>query len=143
MHPFWQPVIVLMNDNDSFTNKPGKTGIARIIDATFYSMKGLASTWRFEAAFRQEVFLTVVCLPFIPFLGNDLVHQLVLFFALMLILITELLNSAVEAVVDRVGAEHHELAGRAKDIGSAAVFVSLVTFFVIWGFSVYQFLQLR
>lgn len=88
-------------------------------------MKGFAAAWKHEAAFRQEVALTLPLTILTFFLPVSQVEQVLLVGCLVLIVITELLNSAVEAVVDRVGSEHHELSGRAKDIGSAAVFVSL------------------
>ncbi|ENM5766525.1 diacylglycerol kinase [Vibrio mimicus] len=105
--------------------KHSRTGIARIFYATGYSMKGFAAAWKNEAAFRQEVALTLPLTILTFFLPVTSVEQVLLVGCLVLIVITELLNSAVEAVVDRIGAEHHELSGRAKDIGSAAVFVSL------------------
>lgn len=112
--------------------KPGKTGISRIIDAFGYSMKGMRSALRYESAFRQEAALFVVLLPAAIWLGRNGVEYILLIGSLLLVLIVELLNSAVEAVVDRIGDEHHELAGRAKDMGSAAVFISLANVFFIW-----------
>jgi diacylglycerol kinase (ATP) len=118
--------------------KPGKTGISRLIDATGYSFKGLAACWKNEAAFRQEVALFVILLPASIFLAADLMQWLLLIVPLFLLLIVELINSAVEAIVDRIGPERHELSGRAKDIGSAAVFVSLVLIAVCWGSLVWK-----
>jgi len=112
--------------------KPGKTGIARLIDATGYSMKGLAACWRNEAAFRQEVMLCVVLFPAAFFVANTVEQWLLLVTPLLLLLIVELLNSAVEATVDRIGPERHELSGRAKDIGSAAVFICLLLIVLCW-----------
>lgn len=114
-------------------SKPGKTGIARVIDATRYSFNGLQAAWRFESAFRQETTLAVLLIPVALWLGTTAVERALLITVLGIVLITELLNSAVEAVVDRVGEEHHALAGRAKDMGSAAVFFSLVLTLVTWG----------
>ncbi len=114
--------------------KPGKTGIARIIDAGGYSWLGLTAAFKHEAAFRQELLLLVVLVPLAVWLGDGGVEYALLIGCLLLVLITELLNSAVEAVVDRIGPEHHELAGRAKDIGSAAVFVALVNVGLVWLF---------
>ena len=114
-------------------SKPGKTGIARVIAATRYSLSGLQAAWRFESAFRQETTLAVLLLPVALWLGTTAVERALLIAVLGIVLITELLNSAVEAVVDRVGEEHHALAGRAKDMGSAAVFISLALTVVIWG----------
>ncbi len=113
--------------------KPGATGLTRIVNATGYSLKGLAAALRHESAFRQELALCVVLIPAAIWLGRDAVEWSLLIGSLLLVLIVELLNSAVEAVVDRIGNERHELAGRAKDLGSAAVFVSLVNVVVIWG----------
>ncbi len=113
--------------------KPGATGLTRILNATGYSLKGLQAALRHESAFRQELALCVVLIPAAIWLGRDAVEWSLLVGSLLLVLIVELLNSAVEAVVDRFGDERHELSGRAKDMGSAAVFVSLVNVVVIWG----------
>lgn len=96
------------------TMKHSRTGIARVFYATGYSMKGFAAAWKNEAAFRQEVALTLPLTILTFFLPVTKVEQVLLVGCLVLILIAELLNSAVEAVVDRIGAEHHELSGRAK-----------------------------
>jgi diacylglycerol kinase (ATP) len=113
--------------------KPGKTGIARLIDATGYSMQGLSACWRGEAAFRQEVALCLVLFPMAFFVAVNIEQWLLLVSPLFLLLIVELLNSAVEATVDRIGPERHELSGRAKDIGSAAVFICLLLIGMCWG----------
>lgn len=113
--------------------KPGKTGIRRIIDATGYSMAGLRATWISEAAFRQELLLSAALLPLSFWLAQTPLQWLVLVAPLLLMLIVELLNSAVEAVVDRISDDHHELSGRAKDMGSAAVLLSLVLLASSWG----------
>lgn len=112
--------------------KPGATGLTRIINAAGYSWSGFKAAFNHEAAFRQELALCVVLAPLGYWLGQTGVQRAMLIGSLLLVLIVELLNSAVEAVVDRVGSDHHELAGRAKDIGSAAVFVSLLSVAVIW-----------
>jgi diacylglycerol kinase (ATP) len=112
--------------------KPGNTGIRRIIRATGFSVQGFGHAWRHEAAFRQELTLAVVLLPVAIWLGQSLMEKLLLILSLMLVLIVELLNSAIEATVDRIGSDHHELAGRAKDMGSAAVFISLVVVLAVW-----------
>jgi len=114
-------------------SKPGKTGIVRIIDATRYSKQGLVAAWRHESAFRQECTLALLLLPFAWLLGTTAAERSLLIAVLGLVLITELLNSGLEAVVDRIGEEHHDLAGRAKDMGSAAVFISLLLVLVVWG----------
>jgi diacylglycerol kinase (ATP) len=114
--------------------KPGKTGIARIIAASGYSWQGFCAAYRHEAAFRQELWLAVLLTPVALLLGDNGIEYALLIGSLLLVLMVELLNSAVEAVVDRVGHEQHKLAGRAKDIGSAAVFVALVNVAAIWLF---------
>ncbi len=112
--------------------KPGDTGIIRIIRAFGYSMRGLVATLRHESAFRQEMVLFLLMAPLAVWLGHDGIERAVLIGSLFVVLITELLNSAVESVVDRVGSERHELSGRAKDMGSAAVLLSLLNVIVIW-----------
>lgn len=111
----------------------GKKGLVRLWNALGYSRQGLAAAWRHEAAFREETLLALVAVPLGLWLGQTGVERALLLGSILLVLIVELLNSAVEAVVDRVSIEHHELAGRAKDIGSAAVLVSLVGAAVVWG----------
>ncbi len=113
--------------------KPGKTGIIRVIHAFGYSMQGLGAAFRHEAAFRQELLLCVLLIPVALWLGYDGVERALLIGSLFLVLIVELLNSAVEAVVDRVDNDWNTLSGRAKDIGSAAVFLSLINVAVVWG----------
>lgn len=112
--------------------KPGNTGITRIIKAGGYSIKGLRAAFRNEAAFRQELALAVIFIPLAFFVAAGPVERIILIGLTVLVLIVELLNSAIEAVVDRVGMEHHELSGRAKDIGSAAVLVSLLLWAYAW-----------
>ena len=113
--------------------KPGDTGIVRVIRAFGYSIRGIAATLRHEAAFRQEMALFLIMTPLGVWLGETGVEKALLIGSLFIVLITELLNSAVESVVDRVGVERHELSGRAKDMGSAAVLFSLVNVLVVWG----------
>lgn len=113
--------------------KPGKTGIPRLVDAFGYSMKGYAAAWKFEAAFRQEVVLGAVLIPAAFWMATNYIELILLIMSVFLVWMAELANSSVEAVVDRTGAEHHELSGRAKDIGSALVFSSLVLVGVVWG----------
>lgn len=114
------------------SNKPGATGIVRVINAFGYSMKGLRAAFIHEAAFRQELLLCVLLLPLALWLGRSGIEQALLVGSLFLVLIVELANSAIEAIVDRVGSEMHELSGRAKDIGSAAVLLALLNLFVVW-----------
>ncbi|MFC0119434.1 diacylglycerol kinase [Pseudoalteromonas xiamenensis] len=119
--------------------KPGHTGLHRVFKATGYSFKGFLAAWRFEAAFRQEVFLFVVLASVACVINVNIAERALMLLCLFVVLLTELLNSAVEAVVDRVGTEHHELSGRAKDIASAAVFISLLMTFVVWSVVLSQF----
>ena len=112
--------------------KPGKTGIKRLVDASRYSMKGIAAAWRNEAAFRQEAALVIVLFPLSFFVAANPLQWLLLIIPLPILLITELLNSAIENVVDRIGDEYNELSGRAKDMGSAAVFFALVLTGLSW-----------
>ena len=115
------------------SGKSGKTGLARIVAATRYSIAGLSATWQREAAFRQEIALVLVLVPLAFLLGRTAVERALLLGSCLLMLIVELLNSAIETVVDRVSVEKHELSRVAKDTGSAAVFVSLVLTAVVWG----------
>lgn len=112
--------------------KPGNTGIRRILHASKYSAQGFAHAWRHEAAFRQELSLTLVLIPIAFWLGQSAMEKLLLIGSCVFVLVVELLNSAVEATVDRVGQEHHELSGRAKDLGSAAVLLSLLLAAAVW-----------
>lgn len=113
--------------------KPGKTGLSRIIDAFGYSMQGFAAAWRCEAAFRQEVALAAVLIPAAFWLASDHIELILLLASVFWVIMAELANSSVEAVVDRIGSEIHVLARRAKDIGSALVFVSLILLATVWG----------
>jgi len=112
--------------------KPGKSGVARLIDATSYSFKGISACWRNEAAFRQEVLLVIVLLPLSFGVAASVEQWLLLVLPLLLLLIVELLNSAVENIVDRIGHELNELSGRAKDMGSAAVLICLLMTGLSW-----------
>lgn len=123
--------------------KPGKKGFERLVDATAYSMKGIRSVWKNEAAFRQEVAAITVMVPLSFFLAEDPVQWLLLVSPLFLILVVELLNSAIESVVDRIGHERHDLSGRAKDMGSAAVFFCLVMIVLTWGTITWQNFGMR
>ena len=108
------------------------SGLQRIWRASFYSAEGLRAALRHEHAFRQELLLCALLLPFALFLPLIAMERAVLIAALLLVLIVELLNSAIEAIVDRVSLENHDLSKRAKDLGSAAVFLSLTVVAVTW-----------
>ena len=110
-----------------------RSGLTRIWRALSYSLAGLQSAWRAEPAFRQELALAAVLIPAALLVPASLTQKAMLVGAVMLVLVTELLNSALESTVDRVSLEHHRLAKRAKDTGSAAVFVALLNLAVVWG----------
>ena len=112
--------------------KKSGDGVGRIIRAFTWSMAGIRQAFTHEVAFRQECMLFVVMAPLGVWLGRTCTEKALLVGSLLLILIVELLNSGLEAAVDRISEEQHQLAGRAKDMGSAAVFLSLVNAFVIW-----------
>ena len=113
-------------------SKPGNKGIRRIVNATLFSLAGLRSAWRTEAAFRQECLLAAVLTPAAFFVGASGPERALLIFSIWLVLVVELVNSAVESAVDRIGPDHHPLSGRAKDLGSASVLVSLALAAVVW-----------
>ncbi len=110
----------------------GLLDLRRVVRAAGYSAAGFKAALKNEAAFRQELALFVVLAPLGFWLGRDGVERSLLVGSLMLVLLVELLNSAIEAVVNRVGRDHHELSGQSKDIASAAVFVSLVLVMTVW-----------
>ena len=109
-----------------------KKGLARIWAATIYSIDGLRACFRSEEAFRLELILSLIFAPLAFILGETAIEIAMLLLAIALVLLVELLNSAIEAVVDRVGMDYHELSKKAKDIASGAVFISLMTFLLIW-----------
>lgn len=110
----------------------GKTGVTRLLNALRYSIDGLRECYRLEDAFRQEVILALVLLPVAVFLPVSGVGHALMIGSVLLVLMVELLNSAIEATVDRVGLEKHDLSKRAKDIGSAAVLMSLLNVLAVW-----------
>jgi len=108
------------------------SGLKRIILATGYSIQGLKSAFKYEAAFRQELLLAAVLIPLACYLDVSQVERILLIAPVVLVIIIEIINSAIEAVVDRIGSEKHELSGRAKDQGSAAVLIALLLTAYIW-----------
>jgi diacylglycerol kinase (ATP) len=110
----------------------GKTGVQRVLNAAGYSWAGLTAAFRYENAFRQEVFLAALMIPLALFLGQTGIERALMIGAVLLVLIVELLNSALEAAVDRISLEHHALIKRAKDMGSAAVMIALVNVVAVW-----------
>jgi len=118
--------------------KPRETGWRHLMQSTRYSLKGLRAAFRHEAAFRQELLLCLMMLPLAGWVARTPVEWLLLVGSGVLVLVVELLNSALETVVDRIGPEHHVLSGRAKDIGSAAVMLSLIMAGLTWGVLLWQ-----
>jgi diacylglycerol kinase (ATP) len=110
----------------------GRTGLTRVWNALFYSLAGLSAAYRHEDAFRQEVLLALILIPATFFLPVSGIGRALMIASVLLTLIVELLNSAVEATVDRISLENHRLAKRAKDIGSAAVLISLLNVVAVW-----------
>jgi len=109
-----------------------------IINALIWSMAGIKAAWQNELAFRSQAIVIAILLPFGFWLGRTVVEWALLFGSCMQVLIVELLNSALETIVDRIGLELHELSGRAKDLGSAAAFFSMITAAIIWGLIAYE-----
>ena len=123
-----------MSENDSNPQlPPEKKGMARLIAATGFSLAGLKAAWQHEEAFRLEVVIFFILAPVGLWLGQSRVEQVLLVGSLFIVLLMELINSALEATIDRGGSEFHILAGRAKDIGSAVVFVALLLVVFTWG----------
>ncbi len=122
-----------MEKTEQISPHKGKTGLRRILNALFYSVDGFRAAYQHEDAFRQECMLAAVLVPLALFLPASGVGKALMIASVLLVLLVELLNSAVEATVDRISLENHQLAKRAKDIGSAAVFVSLVNVLAVWG----------
>ena len=116
---------------DQFGHLPRHPG--RILKATVWSMQGLRAAWLHESSFRLEVYLFLVFGPLGLWLGDTGVERALLVGSCLLVLSVELLNSAIEAVIERYGPEFHELAGRAKDMGSAAVFIAMLNVLLVWG----------
>lgn len=108
------------------------TGLKRIIKATGYSYQGLTAAWRNEAAFREELVVTVIAIILATWLDVGVIARILLVGSVLLVMIVEILNSAIEAVVDRVGSDYHELSGRAKDMGSAAVLLAIIFALFVW-----------
>lgn len=110
----------------------GKQGLTRLFNALGYSRDGLVAAWKHEAAFREEVLLLLVAVPLALYFGQDGLARALLIGSILLVLIVEILNSGLEAIVDKASPEKHELAKRAKDMGSAAVLLALVNAAVVW-----------
>ncbi len=115
----------------------GNTGITRWVKALGFTWLGIKAAYKHEEAFRQEIWLLIVAVPLAIWLGDNGIEKALMIGSVLLLLIVELLNSAVEAIVDRFGGEIHELSGRAKDMGSAAVFVAMLNVAVVWLFMLF------
>ena len=115
----------------------GKTGLRRLLNAFGYSMAGLKAAYQKEDAVRQEVTMAIVLIPLAIYLGDTAITKALMIGSVLLVIIVELLNSSIEATVDRISLENHDLAKRAKDIGSAAVLLSLINLVVVWGLLIF------
>ena len=119
-------------------NKPNGIGVGRVLKATKCSIKGFKAAFKEESAFRTETYLGLILFPLSVLLAQSLRHWLMLFIPYLLLLIVELLNSAIEALTDRVGIEYHVLTGRAKDMASAAVTLALIILLLVWAVAIYE-----
>lgn len=111
---------------------PNNTGLRRLINACKFSAQGFKATFKTEAAFRQECYLGLIALPLSFIIASTVIEWLLLVTSFLLIMLTEVINSALEAVVDRFGSEHHTLSGKAKDAGSAAVSIAIIMALLVW-----------
>jgi len=127
-----------MDTPKSKMNKPSRKGLTRIFWASKYSFNGIKAAWKNEEAFRQELSLMMLMLPTAFWLGQTVEQQLILIISCLLVVVVELINSAIEATIDRIGPEMHILSGQAKDMGSAAVFFSLWIVIISWGMIAWQ-----
>ena len=118
--------------------KPNNPGLTHVVAAFGYSMKGIRAAFIYERAFRLELAAGLILFPLALWLGQNGVEFALLFGSLMLVLAFEMVNSAIEAVVDRVGTDFHELSGRAKDLGSSSVFFAQMNVVMVWGFILYD-----
>ncbi len=112
----------------------GTSGFTRLVKATTFSCQGFKAAYANEAAFRQEIYLAIILIPLACYLANSGLERALLISVVLLVPIVELINSGIEAIVDRISTEKHELSGRAKDVGSAAVLLSLINAVVVWVF---------
>ena len=122
----------------AFTNKQNGKGLIRIYNATQCSFKGFSAAYKHESAFRQELLLAILLMPFSFFLAQSSQHWLLLCGALLLMLFAEIINSAIEAIADSITLEHHVLIGRAKDLGSSGVFIALFFLLMVWGEAIWR-----
>jgi diacylglycerol kinase (ATP) len=123
----------------TFTNKQNGIGIKRIFKATICSYYGFRAAWTHKSAFRQELVMAIILIPLTFLLTDSANHWLLLFGSIMFVLFAEIVNSALEALADSVTLEHHVLIGRAKDLGSSAVFIALSFLLVVWGEAIFRY----
>lgn len=128
-----EPRHTLPTGEDAASPHKGATGLRRVLNATRNSADGLAAAWRHEAAFRQELLLAIALVPVALLLDVPGTGKALMIASILLVLIVELLNSAVEAAIDRISLDRHPLAKRAKDVGSAAVMIALLNVAAVWG----------
>ncbi len=124
-------------------NKPNGIGVGRVLKATKCSIKGFKAAFKEESAFHTETYLGLILFPLSVLLAQSLSHWLMLFIPYLLLLIVELLNSAIEALTDRVGIEYHVLSGRAKDMASAAVTLALIILLLVWAVAIYEKIMMQ
>jgi diacylglycerol kinase (ATP) len=122
---------------DTVSPHKGATGLRRVLNATRNSTDGLSAAWRHESAFRQELLLAIVLVPVALLLDVSGTGKALMIGSVLLVLIVELLNSAVEAAIDRISLDRHPLAKRAKDVGSAAVMIALLNVAAVWGLVIF------
>ena len=127
--------------NQGQMTKPGRKGLARLVDATRYSWQGFKAAWLHEEAFRMEATLALAFVPLAFFIGQTPAHQIALVITCGLVILAEVINTAIESIVDRIGPEHDPLSGQAKDLGSAAVFVTLSLFLLVWLVSLWHYFR--
>ncbi len=127
--------------NEGQMTKPGRKGLARLVDATRYSWQGFKAAWLHEEAFRMEATLALAFVPLAFFIGQTPAHQIALVITCGLVILAEVINTAIESIVDRIGPEHDPLSGQAKDLGSAAVFVTLSLFLLVWLVSLWHYFR--
>lgn len=122
-------------------SKPGKSGLARLVAATRYSWQGFKAAWLHEEAFRMEATLALAFVPLAFIIGETVSHQIALVITCGLVILAEVINTAIESIVDRIGTERDPLSGQAKDLGSAAVFVTLGLFLLVWAVSFWHYFR--
>jgi len=122
-------------------SKPGKSGRARLVAATRYSWQGFKAAWLHEEAFRMEATLALAFVPLAFIIGETVSHQIALVITCGLVILAEVINTAIESIVDRIGTERDPLSGQAKDLGSAAVFVTLGLFLLVWAVSFWHYFR--